>query len=91
MKLKFILFLFFVLKISSPNDIDELLKPRVDGNNIKYSIIVNMKDYIENDNNLDNREIYEKVDDLYGKKIGAIIGNNYNETIFNNVTICNYI
>ena len=54
---KIILFLFFVLKISSPNEIDDLLKPRIEGNNIKYSMLINMKKYIENDNNLDKREI----------------------------------
>jgi len=84
-----VLFLLFVLKISSPNDIDELLKPRYDGNNINYSMIVNMKGYIENDYNLDKREIYEKVDDLIGKKIGVLVGTIYNETKFNNATIYN--
>ena len=89
MKLVYVLFVLFVIKISSPNDIDELLKPRYDGNNINYSMIVNMKGFIENDYNLDNREIFQKVDDLIGKKIGVVIGTNYNETRFNNATIYN--
>ena len=84
-----IIVIFLLIKISSSDNVDELLKPRYDGNNIYYSMIINMKGYIENDYNLDKREIYENADDLIGKKIGAIIGSNYNETKFTNVTIYN--
>ena len=63
-----IIFLFiFLLKIFSLNEIDELLKPRIDGNNIKYSMLINTKNYIENDGNIENRELYESVDDLRNK------------------------
>ena len=82
-----IIFLFiFLLKIFSLNEIDELLKPRIDGNNIKYSMLINMKNYIENDGNIENRELYESVDDLRNKKVGAIFGANYSEMEFTNVT-----
>ena len=37
-------------------------------------MLINMKKYIENDNNLDKREIYESPDDLVNKKIGTIAG-----------------
>ena len=86
---KIIIVIFLLIKISSSDNVDELLKPRYDGNNIYYSMIINMKGYIENDYNLDKREIYENADDLIGKKIGVIIGSNYNETKFTNVTIYN--
>ena len=84
-----IVVIFLLIKNSSSDNVDELLKPRYDGNNIYYSMIINMKGYIENDYNLDKREIYENADDLIGKKIGVIIGSNYNETKFTNVTIYN--
>ena len=87
MKFKYILsFLLFVQIIYSQN-IDELIQPKCDGKNIYYSIVGNMKDYIENDNNLDNREIYRNISDLKTKKIGVLKGSNYNTTFFNNVTI----
>ena len=84
---KKIILLLLLIKISFSDDIDELLEPRYDGNNIYYSMLINMKAYIENDNNLDKREIYEDIDDLIGKKIGAVKGANYNESKFPNVTI----
>jgi ABC-type amino acid transport substrate-binding protein len=46
-----------------------------------------MRDYIENDNNLDGREIYENIDDIKNKKIGVLKGSAYNSSIFQNVTI----
>ena len=79
---KIIFLLIFLLKIFSLNEIDELLKPRIDGNNIKYSMLIN----IENDGNIENRELYESVDYLRNKKVGAIIGANYSEMEFTNVT-----
>ena len=54
---KIIIVIFLLIKISSSDNVDELLKPRYDGNNIYYSMIINMKGYIENDYNLDKREI----------------------------------
>ena len=85
-----IIFLFiFLFKISSLNEIDDLLKPRIDGNNIKYSMLINMKNYIENDGNLEKRELYESLDNLINKKIGVISGANYSEKEFTNVTVYN--
>ena len=52
-----IVVIFLLIKNSSSDNVDELLKPRYDGNNIYYSMIINMKGYIENDYNLDKREI----------------------------------
>ena len=34
-----------------------------------FSIVGNMKEFIENDNNLDGREIYENIDDIKNKKL----------------------
>ena len=82
---KIIFLLIFLLKISSLNEIDDLLKPRIEGNNIKYSMLINMRNYIENDGNIENRELYESFDNLKDKKVGAIIGANYSEQEFNNV------
>ena len=49
-------------------------------------MLINMKNYIKNDGNIENRELYESVDDLRNKKVGAIIGANYSEMEFTNVT-----
>jgi ABC-type amino acid transport substrate-binding protein len=52
-----------------------------------FSIVGNMREFIEKDNNLDGREIYESIDDIKTKRIGALKGSAYNSNIFQNVTI----
>ena len=66
------LFLLFLLslKISYTESIDEAIKTKCDGNTIKYSIYANLKEYLENENNIDNTETYEKLADLKSKRIG---------------------
>ena len=53
MKYKYFLTLLLFAHISYLQNIDELIQPKCDGKNIYYSIVGNMKDFIENDNNLD--------------------------------------
>lgn len=56
-------------------NIDELVKPRCEGDTIKYSIIADLKNYLLSDNdNIDGRELYSEVDDLKTKKVGIIKG-----------------
>ena len=56
-------------------NIDELVKPRCEGDTIKYSIIADLKNYLLSDNdNIDGRELYAEVDDLKTKKVGIIKG-----------------
>ena len=48
-----------------------------------------MEQYIENDNNLDGREIFSNLDDLSDKKIGVLKGNVYDQDKYKNTTIYN--
>ena len=66
------LFLLFLLslKISYTESIEEAIKTKCDGKTIKYSIYANLKEYLENENNIDNKETYEKLADLKSKRIG---------------------
>ena len=89
MAYKITLSLFLLIQISFSDNIDELLQPRLVGNNINYSILVDMEKYIESDKNLDRREIFEKVDSLSDKKIAVLIGNTYDKNKFKNVTTYN--
>ena len=66
------LFLIFLLslKISYTESIEEAIKTKCDGKTIKYSIYANLTEYLENENNIDKRETYEKLADLKSKRIG---------------------
>jgi ABC-type amino acid transport substrate-binding protein len=69
--LSLIIYIHYVI----PQNIDELVKPRCEGDTIKYSIIADLKNYLLSDNdNIDGRELYAEVDDLKAKKVGIIKG-----------------
>ena len=83
----FLLFIILSTQFSYSENIEELLQPKCDENNMYFSIVGNMREFIEKDNNLDGREIYESIDDIKTKRIGALKGSAYNSNIFQNVTI----
>ena len=64
------LLLLLSLKISNSESIDEAIKTKCDGTTIKYSIYANLKEYLENENNIDNKDTYTKLSDLKSKRIG---------------------
>ena len=67
-----ILFLLFLLslKLSNSQSIEEAIKTKCDGKTIKYSIYAKLKEYLENEKNIDNRDIYLQLSDLKNKRIG---------------------
>lgn len=82
-----LMFLLSWFNFSNSQDLEEILEPKCDGKKIEYSISVNLKEYIDNDHNIDNREIYTTLKDLKDKKIALFTGT-YVEDIeekFNNV------
>ena len=83
----FLLIIILSTQFSYSQNIEELIQPKCDESNMYFSIVGNMREYIENDNNLDGREIYENLDDIKTKKIGVLNGSAYNSNIFQNVTI----
>ena len=66
----FIIFLSIEIIISQ--DISELIQPKCKNKKIEYSILVNMKEYLEHDNNIDGREFYSTIDDIKTKKVGIL-------------------
>ena len=73
----YFLVLFFLLLVltNTQNQKDltteeqELLKTKCDENKIAYSIKINLQKYLDNDHNIDGREIYKKFSDLKSKKL----------------------
>ena len=53
-----ILGLLILFGISFSQNIEHLLKPYCDGRTINYSIFVNFKEYLENENNINGNEIF---------------------------------
>ena len=68
----FILLFLFSFKNSKSQDIEELLQPKCDGKTIKYSILINLLEYLQNENT-ENKEIYYSAEDLKSKRIGRYL------------------
>ena len=66
---QFLLIIILSIQFSYFENIEDLIQPKCDENNMYFSIVGNMKEFIENDNNLDGREIYENIDDIKNKKL----------------------
>ena len=74
-----------LINISNSQTIDELLNPKCDGETIKYSIFANLKEYLEFQNNIDGREMYDSLKVFEFKKLGTKSGTYYNKTFFKSV------
>ena len=82
------LFLMFLISIKFTNsqEIEELIEPKCDGKTIKYSIFANLSEYLENENNTDNREIFKSLNDLKTKRVGALSDLYFDTSKFDNIT-----
>ena len=78
------------LKVFHFQTTTDLITPRCEGNTISYSIIADIRTYLENVKNIDGREIYSTVDDLKTKKIGLLEGAPYNSSNSNVTVYYNY-
>ena len=67
-----LLFLLSIQLIDSQN-ISELVAPVCKKNSIEYAIQVNLKDYLDKENNIDGREFYKSIEDLKDKSVGVFI------------------
>ena len=63
-------FLLLFLSLYATTFTQEPAPARCDGQSIKYSYVANMKDYLKYENNLDRKEIYDDLSDLYNKPVG---------------------
>lgn len=64
-----IIFLLSLIKVTKLQTIEELIEPKCDGKTIKYSISAKIEEYLENENNIDGKDIYKSISDLYDKKL----------------------
>ncbi len=71
----FLVFLSFELIISQTTDED--LEAECTKDTIDYKISINLTKYLENENNIDKREIFSSLDDLKDKPIGVYVGSPY--------------
>ncbi len=67
-----LLFLLSIQLIDSQN-ISELVAPVCKKKSIEYAIQVNLKDYLDKENNIDGREFYKSIEDLKDKSVGVFI------------------
>ena len=66
------LVLILSFSFSSLQDVEELIKPKCVDGTIKYSISANLKDYLENEKNIDGRPIFNSLSDIYKKKVAVL-------------------
>ena len=57
--------------ISSPQNISKLIQPMCSKKQIQYTILADMMTYLDNENNIDGRELYSSIEDLKEKKLGT--------------------
>ena len=81
-----LLILIYSLVISNMNS-QNILEPQCSLNSIKYSIIANLSEYLENEKNIDGRDIYKEpvISALKTKKIGAMKELEFNRSYFDNI------
>ena len=80
-----VLISLLLIKIINSQGVEELIKPICDYNTIKYSIFANLEEYLQFQNNIDGKEMFESLEIFESKKLGTISGTYYNKTIFKNV------
>ena len=80
----FVLVFTILLSIKHYNSqsIGDLITPKCNSNSISYTILANLSEYLENEKNIDGREIYKTINDLKSKKVGITKDIYYNESIF---------
>ena len=75
----------FLIKIINQQIIEDLIKPKCDYKTIKYSIFANLEEYLQFQNNIDGKEMFESLEVFQSKKLGTISGTYYNKTFFKKV------
>ena len=78
-----VLFSFYLFNTQNMS----LITPICNSDNIQYSFYVNISDYLANNNNIDNREIFYTLSDLKERSIGILSGFpiNSNDYLFSNI------
>ena len=80
-----VLIYLFTIKIINSQNVEELIEPKCDYKTIKYSIFANLEEYLQFQNNIDGKEMFESLEIFQSKKLGTITGTYYNNNIFKSV------
>ena len=89
-----IIFLFSLTTFTSV----DIPSAQFDGSSLKYSMAINLTNYLnllsKNNSEVENKTIYQSLDDLEGKKAGLVVGSiqmliAYNKGAIRNYTIFN--
>ena len=85
-----IIFLFSLTTFTSV----DIPSVQFDGSSLKYSMAINLTHYLyllsENNSEVENKTIYQSLDDLEGKKAGLVVGSIQMLIAYNKGTIRNY-
>ena len=84
-KLQTLILVFTILlsiKHYNSQSIEDLIRPKCTSQSISYSILANLSEYLENENNIDGREIYKNIEDLKSKRVGTTKDIYFNESNF---------
>ena len=78
--------LVFILALIIGN-MNSQLEPKCSLNSVSYSIVANLSEYLENEKNIDGRDIYKEpvVDQLKTKKIGIMKELEFDRSKFDNI------
>ena len=84
-KMNNLLFIFILALII--NNMNSQLEPECTPDSISYSIVANMSKYLENQNDIETREIYKEpvIDQLKTKKIGTMKELEFDKSKFDNI------
>ena len=80
-----LLFIFILALII--NNMNSQLEPECTPDSITYSIVANMSKYLENQNDIETREIYKEpvIEQLKTKKIGVMKELEFDKSKFDNI------
>ena len=87
-----ITFLLFQLlaQITFSQNIAEIVQPMCKNRQIKYTILADMITYFDKENNIDGREFYNDISDLFEKKVGTFSILDIDESYENVIKYKNY-
>ena len=79
--------LFILILALIISNMNSQLEPKCSLNSIDYSIVANLSEYLENEKNIDGREIYKDpvIDQLKTKKIGTMKELEFDRSKFDNI------
>lgn len=70
----FLLLSFLLIQFLRAQNIIEKLEPVCKDNSVNYNIYANLSQYLENAENIDDKEVYKSVTELKSKPIGTYTG-----------------